>query len=163
MSESAEITPYHDPEYVDWVYEQHEQGLYPDHIPARLHLGWAINGCKWDGRGFFYEPFPRPDSDSLSVILRVIGGKIKAGNRLPRVRTGLYRLYDVAGVLLYVGISGDPAFRQTQHAADKPWWHEVAETTVEWFNNREVALGREGAAIRRERPKYNIKHNKRAA
>lgn len=97
------------------------------------------------------------------MLLRVIGGKVKAGNRHPRVRTGLYRIYDIAGVLLYVGISGDPAFRQSQHAADKPWWHEVDAMTVEWFNNREAAAGREGAAIRREKPKYNIKHNKRAA
>jgi hypothetical protein len=160
MPESVPIEPYHDPDYTAWVYAQHDQGLYPHRILKRHHLGWALNSCKWDGRGFFYEPHSHVGPDSLSVIMRVIGGKVKAGNRLPRIRTALYRFYDEAGVLLYVGISGDPALRKYQHSQDKQWWHEVFDTTVEWFDNRRVALTREQSAIKREKPRYNVIHNR---
>ncbi|MFC5802775.1 GIY-YIG nuclease family protein [Streptomyces formicae] len=163
MLEDVAVAPYHDPDYVDWVYEQHEQGLYPVRLPARHYLGWAFNSCTWDGRGFFYEPFPRPDSDSVSLIMRVCGGKVEPGNRHPRIRTALYRFYDDAGELLYVGISGDPELRQAQHSKDKSWWPEVMDASIEWFNNRDVALDREASAIRREKPKYNVQHNQATA
>ncbi|MGW4834735.1 GIY-YIG nuclease family protein [Streptomyces globisporus] len=161
MPPEVHLPAYHDPDYTDWVYEQHEQGLYPSFMPARHYLGWALNSCRWDGRGFFYQPFPQTGSDTLASVVRICGGKVPAGNRRPHARTGLYRFRDEAGTLLYIGISGDPALRQTQHAADKPWWPLVMETTIEWFNNRDVALQHEAAAIRKERPTHNVQHNKR--
>ncbi|MFC9700900.1 type II toxin-antitoxin system prevent-host-death family antitoxin [Streptomyces sp. NPDC056943] len=69
--------------------------------------------------------------------------------------TALYRLYDVEDRLLYVGITGDPKVRFTQHRKEKPWWAEVALREVEWFSTRSDAERAEQRAIRREVPRYN--------
>lgn len=74
-------------------------------------------------------------------------------------RTALYRFYDAAGTLLYIGVSLDVRQRWKQHALDKTWWPEVAERTVEWHDSYPKALYAESAAIRAERPLYNIRHN----
>ncbi|MFE0353620.1 GIY-YIG nuclease family protein [Streptomyces nigra] len=161
MPEHVAVALYHDPYYTDWIWEQ--ENLYPIWMPEQRYLGRTLNGCQWNGPGFFYEQ--RPGTGSVARIMRT-GSEpaLKvAGNRHPRVRTGLYRFFDEAGELLYVGISGDPELRRTQHSKDKSWWPEVMDSTVEWFNNRDVALGKEAAAIRREKPRYNVQHNQAAA
>lgn len=70
-------------------------------------------------------------------------------------RTALYRLYDTAGVLLYVGVSDKPLVRWAQHAAEKAWWPDVAKLTLTWHDTRELALDAELCAIRAERPRHN--------
>lgn len=70
--------------------------------------------------------------------------------------TALYRFYDAADRLLYVGITGDPADRWARHAAEKPWWPDVARHSVEWLPSREVALAAEAAAIVAEGPLHNV-------
>ncbi|TFI30125.1 hypothetical protein [Streptomyces sp. 4R-3d] len=159
MPESIKLAPYHDPDCGDWVYEQLDQELYPRYLAKAHYLGWTIGSCRWDGRGFFYATEVPTDPRTLSLTVRFIGGKVDAGNRHPRARTALYRFFGEPGDLLYVGISGDPVLRGSQHASDKNWWSEVFETKVEWFNNRDVALAHEEAAIKREKPLYNIHHN----
>lgn len=72
----------------------------------------------------------------------------------------LYRFYDIDGRLLYIGISLNPGSRWKQHRDDKPWWHDVAQVTVERLPSRQVALAAEQAAIVAERPRYNIIHNR---
>lgn len=75
--------------------------------------------------------------------------------------TTLYRLYDVDAVLLYVGISWNPGQRFTLgHSLDKPWWADVAHTTLEHFPTRAAALVAERAAIVAERPLHNVVHNR---
>ncbi|MEV4861462.1 type II toxin-antitoxin system prevent-host-death family antitoxin [Streptomyces ossamyceticus] len=69
--------------------------------------------------------------------------------------TALYRLYDAAERLLYVGISTQPETRWTQHAADKPWWSLVRRRTVEWHPDREAAEKAERSAVQAEEPLYN--------
>jgi len=71
----------------------------------------------------------------------------------------LYRFYDAAGDLLYIGITFDPGSRWAQHQHDKPWWHEVQQLTVEVHPDRQAVLDAERAAILAERPRYNIVHN----
>lgn len=73
----------------------------------------------------------------------------------PTGRTALYRLYDHAEQLLYVGISTQPETRWTQHATDKPWWPLVRRRKVEWFTDRAGAEKAEREAIRAEEPLYN--------
>lgn len=68
----------------------------------------------------------------------------------------VYRLYDFAGVLLYVGISDNPKRRFAQHADDKGWWYLVVRWTVEWFETRDAAVAAEARAIREECPAYNL-------
>lgn len=80
--------------------------------------------------------------------------------RIPSGTTALYRFFDSAGALLYVGISGAIPTRLGQHHDTKPWYHEVARITVEHHPDRPTALAFEERAIKTERPKYNIVHNR---
>ena len=69
--------------------------------------------------------------------------------------TFIYRLYDKAGVLLYIGITTDPNRRFAAHAADKPWWPEVAHHIIEEIDTA-TARQTERETIRQERPRYNV-------
>lgn len=71
----------------------------------------------------------------------------------------LYRFFNAAGRLLYVGISNNPDRRWDEHADDKPWWGEVADQTSERAGDMHDALALEEDAIHRERPLYNVVHN----
>ena len=73
----------------------------------------------------------------------------------PSERTALYRLYNTADELLYVGISSNFGHRWTAHAHVQPWWPEVQRQTVEWYPSRAEALTAETAAIETENPRYN--------
>ncbi len=73
-------------------------------------------------------------------------------------RTALYRLYDAADGLLYIGIAEDPKKRWAEHAADKAWWPDVTRRDVEWITGRELAEDAERAAIATEAPRHNIRH-----
>jgi hypothetical protein len=68
----------------------------------------------------------------------------------------LYRLFDSAWVLLYVGWSISTISRLSGHKSDKPWWHEVVHIRVEKFPNLAAADAAETLAIQTEKPKYNI-------
>lgn len=71
--------------------------------------------------------------------------------------TGLYRLFDKKGRLLYVGIGYDPKLRWARHAALTKWWKSVAAKRVEWFPTRRQAERAEIVAIQDEGPIYNKK------
>lgn len=73
--------------------------------------------------------------------------------------TTLYRLFDIEGTLLYVGIAGNPGRRFEQHAKDKPWWSEVDLIDLEHMETRSLAVTEESRVIRQEKPKYNVVHN----
>ena len=69
--------------------------------------------------------------------------------------TALYRHYDEAGVLLYVGIADKPAMRAEQHKGRSKWWRFVAATTTEWLQSRAAAEAAERDAIAAEAPVFN--------
>lgn len=69
--------------------------------------------------------------------------------------TAVYRHYDAAGCLLYVGCSSDPHSRFVNHKCSSPWAFRVATISLEWFDDRATALAAEKAAIEAERPPYN--------
>lgn len=75
------------------------------------------------------------------------------------MNTTLYRFYDAADDLLYVGIAGNPGRRFNEHCKDKAWWGEVVRSTMEHFCNRQAAEIAERVAIRHERPRYNVVYN----
>jgi len=81
-------------------------------------------------------------------------GETDIGDEIPS--TVLYRLFDAAGDLLYVGVTGDLRGRLTQHTADKHWWSQVTRKTVAWYGSRSDALQAETAAIVNEHPRYNV-------
>jgi hypothetical protein len=68
----------------------------------------------------------------------------------------LYRCFDVAKSLLYVGMTSNPEERIKQHRADKPWWGDVDHMTIQKFRNRRALAIAEAVAIHPENPKYNI-------
>lgn len=71
----------------------------------------------------------------------------------------LYRFFDRTDVLLYVGTTAHLSARIAQHKRDKPWWVDVRNITIEYFDTRSAALSAETKAIRTEGPLYNTTHN----
>jgi len=74
-------------------------------------------------------------------------------------RTAVYKHYDEAGTLLYVGISMTMMARQAQHKANSHWFGDVARIEIEWMSDRRAALRRERELIRTLDPLHN-KHHK---
>lgn len=70
----------------------------------------------------------------------------------------LYRLFDVAGELLYVGISLNPAKRVQQHRKVQPWRNKIAEIKIESFAHLGLASLAEIKAIEEEAPRFNKQH-----
>ena len=66
----------------------------------------------------------------------------------------VYRYFDVAGNLLYVGCTNNPHRRELQHRTS-PWHSESASLTVGEPMSRNDALAEERRAIADESPKYN--------
>lgn len=73
------------------------------------------------------------------------------------MKTALYRHFDAAGRLLYVGISNDTLRRLCQHKDRSHWFHSISRVDVQWLDSRELALAAEAMAIRTEKPEHNIK------
>lgn len=76
-------------------------------------------------------------------------------------RTALYRLFDLADQLLYVGIAYNPADRWLAHESNA-WWPDVARDSIEWHPSRELAAAAEVAAIQTELPLHNRAHTGRS-
>lgn len=70
----------------------------------------------------------------------------------------LYRHFDSKGKLLYVGISLSALNRLAQHSAVSSWYCKIKTVTIEHFDTRAAAISAEFAAIKNERPRYNIMH-----
>lgn len=73
----------------------------------------------------------------------------------PAGRTALYRFFDAAGNLLYVGVTKNPKSRWQTHALEQCWWHLVTRNEVTWCPSRREAAAAEKQAIRDEDPVYN--------
>lgn len=72
----------------------------------------------------------------------------------------IYRMRDLSGRLLYIGVTNGGLRRFMEHAKDKTWWREVAQIDVEHVHcSRPVIESIEREAIRSERPLYNVVHN----
>lgn len=71
-------------------------------------------------------------------------------------RTELYRHFDAAGALLYVGISLSTASRLGQHRCGSDWSKKVVKITIERYPTRKSALAAELAAIQTEHPLHNV-------
>ncbi|MFE7947388.1 GIY-YIG nuclease family protein [Streptomyces sp. NPDC057426] len=76
--------------------------------------------------------------------------------------TTLYRMYDQADRLLYIGITCNTSQRWDSHRALSPWWPLVARKELTVYPDRRAALVAETAAIGAEAPSYNVSSNPRA-
>jgi excinuclease UvrABC nuclease subunit len=90
--------------------------------------------------------------------------------RSKKDKASLYRFFTARGTLLYIGLSHNPFARLAGHKA-KPWMRSVRTITIEPIANRFDGMDceardyksgfiAEAKAIARERPRYNIKHQK---
>lgn len=77
----------------------------------------------------------------------------------PDVPTSVYRYYDSAAVLLYVGITGRGAARNAEHNKSKEWWPYITRQEVDHYRSRTTALNVERELIRQHRPPFNVQHN----
>lgn len=77
--------------------------------------------------------------------------------------TALYRFYDAGRRLLYIGISGQPAERWTNHRRKAPWWSQAAYVSVALCPTSWGALDAERMAIKTENPLFNKRSKKRGA
>lgn len=73
--------------------------------------------------------------------------------------TSVYRYYDRAGLLIYVGITRQGMGRNAQHNSKAEWWGYVSSQDVEHYASRDEAAAREKQLIRRFRPPFNKQHN----
>lgn len=71
--------------------------------------------------------------------------------------TALYRFFNAADQLLYVGITKDTAVRWAYHRqyAASTWWPLAVSRSVEWFDVRQEAVDAELREIRTQAPLYN--------
>jgi hypothetical protein len=70
----------------------------------------------------------------------------------------LYRHFNAAGQLLYVGISFSALHRLADHKDQSAWFWSIARVEVQGFKRREDAALTEKIAIRLEKPMHNIAH-----
>lgn len=81
---------------------------------------------------------------------------VKTGKLLEQMPCSVYRCYDAAGTLLYVGVTGQGIKRAKRHILEREWWTQMVRQEWEHFGNRERALAREREIIRTENPVHNI-------
>ena len=72
-------------------------------------------------------------------------------------RQAVYRCLGADGKPLYIGTTGQFGRRIGEHA-QKIWFLEVRQITLEWFPDEGAALEAERVAIEAEQPKYNVAH-----
>lgn len=68
----------------------------------------------------------------------------------------LYRMYDVAGNVLYIGRTIQPLSRLQNHKSEKDWWEHVRHISLEHFGSAEELRRAELEAIENEHPIHNV-------
>lgn len=70
----------------------------------------------------------------------------------------VYRVFDEAGVLLYVGCTTQPIEKRMRgHEMQSPWWPFYNSVTVEEHATRDEARYAEFTAITAEHPRWNVR------
>jgi hypothetical protein len=70
----------------------------------------------------------------------------------------LYRVYNDAHALLYVGATTNPGLRFASHAYSQPWWDEACEIKLQHYPNASALDAAEIYAIATEGSRYNLVH-----
>lgn len=73
-------------------------------------------------------------------------------------RHQLYRHFDGAGNLLYIGISLNAMYRLSQHRLQSGWFDDIARMEIENFPSRAELEQAEILAIKNESPLHNVVH-----
>jgi hypothetical protein len=86
------------------------------------------------------------------------GAAEEAGNPV-NAETALYRWWDEADLLLYIGISDRLRNRTGSHVEGSSWMDFAARSAIERHPVRSVALDAERRAIETEHPLFNVQYN----
>lgn len=78
------------------------------------------------------------------------------GRHTRKLPTDVYRVRDVNGDLLYVGISVNFFSRAKEHRTYSSWWPLACDGTLETYSTRRDAEIVEARAIRDESPRFNV-------
>lgn len=122
--------------------------------------GFIAKGPK-QGRSPTYRISSGGGGQKLPKLVR--SGKPKKAEPVKRDTTqsgptSLYRHYDAAGCLLYIGISLSAFTRFAQHKHGSVWSANVTRMEIEHYASREAALRAERRAIQVEQPVWNVQH-----
>ena len=71
----------------------------------------------------------------------------------------LYRQFDGAGALLYIGVTANPPQREQTHRSQSPWASQIYRTEYEMHPTQWVALAHEEHDIAAQAPLYNRLHS----
>lgn len=74
----------------------------------------------------------------------------------------VYRVYDWAGRLVYIGMTSDLCRRMSTHRADSFWWPNAAQIEWEEYGERDAAARRESQLIAELDPPQNTHFRRRA-
>jgi len=104
--------------------------------------------------------FKKQDFGEGVIARYYIPGGLLRGYGCPTPQFVLYRFYDADYELLYIGQTISPRTRFKDHAITKDWWEDVAKIELVRFNGPIELSQAEIRAIKTEKPKYNVMHNK---
>lgn len=116
---------------------------------------WTPSGITDAPRVYLTPVMPANVSDQSPSIQ----DEPEPGRMRPPVPTALYRWFDVADALLYVGISDGLSTRTGSHIKASSWMDFAARSTIERYPDRDEAKVAEKAAIKAEHPLFNHQHN----
>ena len=114
--------------------------------------------------------FPGPTRDGKWLLADVLEWECgpewqPSADEAPRPPSGggykLYRHFDSAGTLLYVGISLDALRRLCEHRQTASWYERIARVEVQQLPTMAAARRAERWAICDEKPLHNIAMNAR--
>lgn len=104
--------------------------------------------------------YNKEDLDAWIATHRTIPPKDSPNAIDDGVPTTLYRHYDEQGRLLYIGISLHAINRLNNHMRGSDWRDQIAKVEMVSYPSRMLALQAERQAIKDERPRHNVIHNK---
>lgn len=101
------------------------------------------------------EQAPPPPPEAVALWAKASDPSRPREQDARSYRHALYRHWDAAGVLLYVGMSSDPESRNRSHRNSSKWWKYRARETVEWLPDFDATRAAELHAITTELPIFN--------
>lgn len=145
------------------VYSRRSKGIWQDGIHSKFVQGGGLwinlpEVRKWGAKKcpppcpVAPPPPPVPEEPDVSRLMLLVNDGVP---------TCLYRHFDGAGALLYVGISLRPFGRLRTHARGSHWSRTIVRVELQWFASRKEALIAEARAIHGENPIHNITRNRR--
>jgi hypothetical protein len=139
----------------------YEGGEVPDEENGFINLA-ARAGVSYKQRKLAWKEWASVRDEALTVD-RLTAALAEAqslkGTKPPRA-TALYRWFDDADLLLYIGISDELPGRTSDHIERSSWMEFAVKATIERHPSRKEALAAEKAAIKGEGPLFNDQHNR---